>query len=232
MFQISLQALFKGWMGELGTDISQKLLLDFNEYHCFNNALVKGASRDTQIDHIIVSKYGIFVVETKNRSGWIFGGADDSHWTQVLYNKKIRFQNPLHQNKLHTKSIAYFLEIDHSKIHSVVIFWGDTFKNKMPENVITWREYTRYIKSKKKILFTNEEVDKICSQLQKLKDETPLFSGLRHAKSLQDRYNSTSICPKCGGKLVERVAQKGPKSGKKFLGCENYPRCRYTKQLD
>ena len=219
-------------MGEVGTDISQKLLLDSKEYHCFNDTLVQAGSRQTQIDHIIVSKYGLFVVETKNKRGWIFGSADDNHWTQVLFNKKVRFQNPLRQNYLHTKSLADFLEIDHSKIHSVVVFWGGTFKNQMPENVITWREYTRYIKSKKQILLTGDEVDRICSQLQNLKDETPLLSGLRHAKSLHDRYSSTSICPKCGGKLVERMARKGQKTKGKFLGCEKYPRCVYTKAFE
>ena len=231
MYKVSLQALFKGKVGELGTDISQKLLLNSKEYHCFNNALVKGVSRETQIDHIIVSKYGIFVVETKNRSGSIYGSADDSNWTQVLGNKRIGFQNPLQQNKLHTKSLAHFLKIDHGKIHSVVIFWGGTFKKEMPENVLTWRDYTRYIKSKKMILLTDDEVDRICSQLKNLKDETSFFSGIRHAKSLQDRYSSTSICPKCGGKLVERIAHKGQKAGGKFLGCKNFPRCFYKREL-
>ena len=218
-------------MGELGTDISQKLLLNPKEYRCFNNALVNGGSRETQIDHIIVSKYGLFVTETKNKSGWIYGSANDSEWTQVLYHRKIRFQNPLVQNKLHTKSLAHFLEIDHSKIHSIVVFWGGKFKKEMPENVVTWREYTRYIKSKNQILLTDDEVDKICNKLRTLKDETPFLAGMRHAKSLQDRYSSTTICPKCEGKLVERISQKGQKAGTKFLGCENYPRCIYTREL-
>lgn len=228
---MSFKARVKGLIGEVGTDISQKLLLDSKEYHCFNDTLVPAGSRQTQIDHIIVSKYGLFVVETKNKSGLIFGSAGDSQWTQVLFNKKVRFQNPLRQNYLHTKSLADFLEIDHSKIHSVVVFWGGTFKNQMPENVITWLEYTRYIKSKKQILLTGDEVDIICSQLQNLKDETPFLSGLRHAKSLHDRYSSTSICPKCGGKLVERIARKGQKAGGKFLGCDEFPRCLYKREL-
>ena len=230
-FQAQFKAQFKGFIGELGTNILQKLFLNSKEYHIFNNTLIPAGSRQTQIDHIIVSKHGLFVVETKNKSGWIFGRRDESNWTQVLFKKKVRFQNPLDQNHLHTKSLADFLEIDHSKIHSVVVFWSCTFKNQMPENVIKWREYIRYIKSKKHILLTGDEVDRICSQLQKVKDETPFLSGIRHAKSLHDRYSSTSICPKCGGKLVERVAHKGQKSGEKFLECEKYPRCLYKKEL-
>ncbi len=228
---MSLKALVKGWMGEVGTNVSQKLFLDSKEYHCLNNTLVQAGSRQTQIDHIIVSKYGLFVVETKNMSGWIFGTAIDSEWTQVIYRKKVRFQNPLNQNYLHTRSLADFLGIDHSKLHSVVVFWGATFKNEMPERVVKWWQYTGYIKSKRHILFTDEEVDGMCSKLRKLKDETALLSGRRHAKSLHDRYSSTTTCPKCGGKLLERMAHKGQKANKKFLGCEKFPRCRYTRDL-
>jgi|SRR5208283_4188097 len=45
----------------------------------------------------------------------------------------------------------------------------------------------------------------------------------------QDRHESTT-CPKCGGQLIERVAKKGSFSGKSFLGCSNYPRCKYIRK--
>ena len=229
---MSFKSTLKGFVGEVGTDISQKLFLNSKDYHVFNNTLIPSGSTQTQVDHIIVSKYGIFVVETKNIKGWIFGDANAENWTQVLYNKKSHFQNPLRQNSLHTRRLAAFLEIDESKIHSVIVFWRGEFKNKMPENVIKGHRYTGYIKSKKLVLLTEYEVDRICSQLKKLKNEASFLSGIRHAKSVRDRYNSTTICPKCGGSLRERVSRKGQKPGSKFLGCENFPRCRYIKQLD
>ena len=191
MFQISLQALFKGWMGESDTAISQWLFLNHRAYHCFNNVLVNARSRETQIDHVIVSKFGVFVTETKNRSGWIYGSGSNPNWTQVLYKKKIRFQNPLRQNYLHTKSLAEFLEIDHRKIHSIVVFRSGTFKTKMPENVLTSSEYTRYIKNKNQILFTDDEVDRICSRLRARKDETPFLSGL----DMQSCFKTDIVVP-------------------------------------
>jgi len=228
------QPLFKGWTGELKTNLTQKLLLDSEQYHVFNNVLIQKGTISTQIDHVIVSRYGLFVVETKNRSGWIFGNDKNDNWTQSNFGKKTSFQNPLRQNYRHTKSLSEFLGIPHNKIHSVVVFWGDCeFKTPMPDNVIHgFLKYQKYIKSKNTILFTDDEVNTICEQLSTIKKQTPFLSGFQHTRSLKKRYASTTICPKCGGNLIERKANKGIGAGNKFLGCENYPRCKYTKALD
>jgi hypothetical protein len=228
------QSLFKGWTGELKTNLTQKLLLDSKQYHIFNNVLIQKGTISTQIDHVIVSRYGLFVVETKNRSGWIFGSVENDNWTQSNFGKKTSFQNPLRQNYRHTKSLSEFLGIPHNKIHSLVVFWGDCeFKTPMPDNVIHgFFKYQKYIKSKNTILFTDDEVNRICEQLSTIKNQTPFLSGFHHTRSLKKRYASTTICPKCGGNLIERKAYKGIGAGNKFLGCENYPRCKYTKALD
>lgn len=222
------EALFKGWVGELKTKATQKLFLDSKQYHIFNNVIIPREEGTTQIDSVIVSKYGIFVVETKNRSGWIFGSEADSQWTQDNFGKKRRFQNPLQQNYLHSKTLAEFLGVEHNKMHSLIVFWGDCeFKTRMPENVVKGVfEPTNYIKSKKQILLTDNEVDRICTQLRTTKDNTSILQSVQHAYTLHKRYDSTSICPKCGGKLLVRNSSRG-----KFLGCENYPRCRYTRDL-
>jgi hypothetical protein len=228
---MSFQALFKGWTGELKTKFSQTLFLN-SQYHVFNSVIIQTDLRSTQIDHVIISKYGIFVVETKNRSGWIFGSEDNDQWTVSLYGKKVRFQNPLRQNYLHTKCLADFLAVDHRKLHSLVVFWGDCeFKTQMPENVVKGLKCVSYIRSKKQVLFTDDEVDKLCVRLKELKDNTSFMSGWRHTNSVKKRYESTSLCPKCGHKLVERTAYRGTSVQHKFLGCENFPYCRYTKEL-
>ena len=103
--------MLKGWLGELKTKVAEKLLLDSKVYHVFNNVLVSVNGRTTQIDHVIVSRYGIFVLETKDKTGWIFGSENQREWTQVIFNDRYRFQNPLRQNYLHTKSLSEFLAL-------------------------------------------------------------------------------------------------------------------------
>ena len=52
----------------------------------------------------------------------------------------------------------------------------------------------------------------------------------KHASGQSVR--SSSICLKCGGKLIVRTSTRGKEVGNKFLGCENYPSCRYIKDLE
>lgn len=230
---MAVQALIKGWTGELKTRIAQGFLLDIGVYHTFNNILVGTANHSTQIDHVIVSKYGLFVVETKNHSGWIYGSQNQKEWSEVFSygRKKVRFQNPLRQNYRHTKALAEFLAIDHSKLHSVVVFWGDCeFKTEMPENVVHGT-HTGYIKSKNQVLLSEDEVTAICDKLKALKDSTPFLAGWHHTRDLKRRFDSTTTCPRCGAALVQRRSRISKGTAEPFLGCVNFPRCRYTKQV-
>lgn len=229
---MSIKGMFKGWTGEIKTSLVQRFLLS-NEYHVFNNLIVPSGPRTTQIDHVIVSKYGLFVVETKNMSGWIFGGKDQAQWTQVFHRRKVQFQNPLRQNFLHTRSVAEYLGIPDIKVYSLIIFWGDCeFKTPMPPNVIKGGlnvEYANYIKGMRDTLFEDDEVDRICSTLKHVKDGTNIRTQFEHVRNLKRDFESDTKCPRCGADLVERVASKGKNAGGTFLGCKRYPACKYVK---
>jgi len=75
------------------------------------------------------------------------------------------------------------------------------------------------------------EVDKVCSDLTRAQEEASFFGGLRHNRELKEKYASTTICPKCGGDLIKRISRKGQYAEKPFLGCSNYPRCHYIKDI-
>ena len=228
---MGLEALFQGWQGELQSKVSQWLFLN-SEYHFFNNVILRLENGSTQIDHIVVSKFGVFVVETKKMRGWIFGNEHQDEWTQSIYGHKTKFQNPLRQNYKHTKSLADSLGIDHNKIFSLIVFWGDCkFKTKMPDKVLNNR-YTSYIKSKREVLFDDFEVGIICRKIKDIKDSTSIFSGREHVPNLKETHQVNSNCPKCGGHLLERIARREDKAGRKFLGCENFPKCHYIKDMD
>jgi len=232
---MGLGAIFKGWTGELKTKFTNSVFLD-ERYRVFNNVIISASQGSTQIDHVIVSRYGVFSIETKDKSGWIFGGERQERWTQDRYGKKDHFQNPLRQNYLHTKSLSEFLGIDHHSIHSVVIFWGDCeFKTPMPDGVfkgdVFGGKFKEYVRGKTAVLLAEDQVDRICAELKRAKDNAGFLCGLEHAKRVHDRFASHTVCPKCGKPLVKRVAHAGPNQGKPFLGCSNYPRCKYIKDL-
>ena len=67
-------------------------LLRGPDYHHLRRIIIPTLRGTTEIDHLIVSKFGIFVVELKNRSGWIYGNAADAYWTAVHFQEKFRFR--------------------------------------------------------------------------------------------------------------------------------------------
>jgi len=232
---VGLGALFKGSAGEFKTKFISSIFLK-EEYQIFNDIIIQTSHGSTQIDHVVVSKYGLFVIETKNKTGWIFGAPEQANWTQVIFNKHYQFQNPLRQNYSHIQGLSEILGIEDNKLHSIVVFWGDCkFKSEMPVNVVKGgllrNEFQNYIKSKDTILLTQKEINRICEQLSLAKENSGFFSHVHHVVDLKEKYNSDVTCPKCRGLLIRKVAYKGTKDEHDLLGCNNYPRCHYIKNI-
>ncbi len=233
---MSLASAFKGWIGEAVLTVAKKIVLDGDVYRDLNNVTIPTSNGTTQIDHIIVSRYGIFVIETKNMEGWIFGDEKQPQWTQSLYGKKFRFQNPLHQNYRHTKALEEFLGLPTSLFHSVVCFVGETSKLKtdLPANVICGGPW-RFIKAKTDVLIPGDQVATIVEAIKTgMRPKNILGLSTRetkreHLASLQERHSSTTICPKCGSGLVLRTIKKGEKTGQQFYGCTKFPACRFMR---
>ena len=220
----------RGWFGEQKTTFKLWLSLDSKTYRRFHNIIIPSNNGTTQIDHLLISPFGIFIIETKNRRGWIFGLENQSNWTQTLYNKKFTFQNPLRQIYRHKKVVSEFLELDEAVIHTIVYFVGDCeFKTPMPANVLK-SGLRRWVRSFNEETLNPDDIEYIVDRFNRLKLESKITKK-DHIRSLENRHNSSTHCPKCGSKLVEREARKGFRIGSKFLGCESFPKCRFTKEI-
>lgn len=220
---------FKGFIGELIINFTIKLRLDKKNYRLLKNVTFPTEDGTTQIDHILVSQYGLFVIETKNMQGWIYGSNQQKQWTQKNFKHTNKFQNPLHQNYKHTKTLASCLDIPDSKIFSVIVFVGDCeFKTDMPENVMFAGRLIRYIKSKQEILLSQPEVDSITAQIQSERLQPSIKTHqdhVMHVKEIQHKKESTRICPRCGSEMVLRTVKNGANMGQKFWGCSQFPKC-------
>lgn len=222
------KAILKGFIGEKVTQFGMWANLDDSIYRRFHDVIVPSLNGTTQIDHVVISRYGIFVIETKNYDGWIYGNETQRLWTQVIYRNKNQFQNPLHQNYKHTKSLATLFNLPHNRIHSVVYFAGKAeFKTQMPPNVIN-SSLSSYIKKFKQVIFDDKHLAIFESLLIDQK-QGQLFKKIDHFIHVKTNNQNSLQCPKCNAVLVERTAKNGKYAGKKFFGCSNYPRCRYTK---
>lgn len=221
-------SFLKGWVGEKSAQLGMWFKLDDDVYRRFHDIILKADDGTTQIDHVVVSMYGIFVIETKNYSGWIFGDEKQPKWTQVLFGSKKTFQNPLHQNYKHTMELARALGVPHDKVHSIVFFIGESqFKTVMPANVMD-KGLATYIGSFKDIVFVGQQLRTLEEKIRNLK-ANPASTRKEHVRNLVDRFESNNTCPKCGSELVERTVSRGENIGKTFVGCSNFPKCRYTK---
>ena len=225
-------AWFKGLAGEFLVNLSSKLLLNKNQYHLIKNVTIPTNLGTTQVDHIIVSVFGVFVVETKNMKGWIFGNQNQKTWTQKIYNHSSKFQNPLHQNYKHVKALESLLGLNNQQVHSVVVFVGNsTFKTDMPENVTHGAGYIKYIESKKEIVLSKSQVNEIIIKIEHSRLTPSFKTNHEHVKHVQNIVTNKASdnapnCPKCGGSMVLREATKGSKKGNKFWGCTKFPQCR------
>lgn len=133
---------FRGWSAEnRGEVLVRETLLKYCENqaaHVLSNVtlrLMDGTS--TQIDHILISTKGIFVIETKHYKGWIFANPKSKAWNQSIFHEKYKFQNPLNQNYKHVKAVQNLFEfLEPQLIHNIVVFSGDAvFKTNKPDNV-------------------------------------------------------------------------------------------------
>lgn len=216
----------KGARGERRVNSVLDRKLPAREYKVFHDVTLPSSHGSTQIDHIVVSRYGIFVIETKNYTGWIFGDAKSKVWTQIIYEEKNRFMNPLRQNYKHTKAVESFFSLSPKYVYSVVVFVGNAeFKTDLPANVTHRRGLCPFIQSKRELVLGAARVRDIAQKLSALKAGT-----LKEAPTLTVLRNKPQ-CPKCGEPMVKRVARKGKNAGGEFWGCPKFPRCRGVKQL-
>lgn len=229
---------FKGVFGEF---LVNKLLTSLPEtdYTLIKNVTLPTEDGTTQIDHIVISKFGIFVIETKNMKGWIFGSAHQKQWTQKIYRHSTKFQNPLHQNYKHIKTLESVLDCNAEHIHSVIVFIGDShFKTEMPNNVTYARGCLGYIKEFNQVVFSDTEVETLITRLNEIKMKPSLVTDYKHRKHVKELVatKETEVtnptCPRCGSTMIVRETKKGTNAGKKFLGCSEFPKCRGMSKLE
>ncbi|MGP5202854.1 NERD domain-containing protein [Psychrobacter aquimaris] len=211
---MSLKSSFKGFLGETVINVAMWLKLEKDVYHRLNGItlpLANGGS--TQIDHIIVSVYGIFVIETKNYKGWIYGKETQRQWTQSFPNgSKYKFQNPLRQNYLHIKTLADLLGLELSYFHSMIAFIGECelkTRDELPEHVLT-SGMVSYVKKKQDKILTEDEVASIVEQINSNRFSKSWRTNRQHKAYLKDKHSPSNKKPSgnANDKPVAKVANK------------------------
>lgn len=224
----------KGYIGESKVSVVAMFALPRSTYTTFHDVILAVPDGTTQVDHIFVSRFGVFVVETKNMGGWIFGAARDRQWTQVFRNgHKARFQNPLRQNYRHTKAVEAALvglRLPSGAIRSVVAFVGKAeLKTEMPPNVTVGTGFASYVRSFREPIMSESQVLGACSMIESVNLATSAAKHRHHVRDLKAKKGLADPhkCPRCGREMMPRTARSGSNAGGRFLGCSGFPACRY-----
>ena len=231
---------FRRWIAKLFGFVGEKMVavrlkrLSKERYRVFNDLiLATGKTATTQIDHLVVSVYGLFVIETKNYTGWIYGKEGARNWTQNLYGNKAEFYNPVLQNAGHIRSLRWLLTgITPLPIYSIVAFSGaaDLRVSVKEAFVIHWRQVRGTIYRFREPRLSAEQVDTICDKILSVRVKPTGKARRQHVRNVKaaqkKKETDTGRCPRCGGRLVIRNGRYG-----RFYGCSNYPHCKYTEEV-
>lgn len=178
----------KGKIGEFTLSTHIKLYLKDAHYILLNDlTLPDGQGATTQIDHVLLSPYGVFVIETKNYKGWIFGGEHQKIWTQKIYKQSFKFQNPLHQNYKHLKVLEWVLSdiLAAEYLHSIVVFMPNAeFKTEMPNKVFRGAMWTDYVKTYQDVVISELKLKRIQHRLEKQALERSWKTNRVHVEDL------------------------------------------------
>lgn len=232
---------------------------NMNGKFLFNCYLPKENSETTEIDVILINTNGIYVFESKNYSGWIFGDEKGKYWTQTLpqgrgRSHKEHFFNPIMQNEIHIKWLHSLIG-EGNPIYSIIVFSERCTLKKITITSQDIQVINRYMiesavkhaGSRQSKKLSPEEIDEIYNILYpftqineeqkiqhinniKMNHSTPELNNKVNVGMVTGLNKSEiQICPRCGATLILRTAKKGINAGQQFYGCSNYPKCRYIR---
>lgn len=204
--------------------------LPIREYLLLSDVMIKDEKGTHQIDHIVISKFGIFVIEVKNYGGLIVGNEYKEMWAQYLGANKFYFRNPIYQNYSHIKALEKLLNLDESKFISIICNSNRSKLKIQSKSIVTQTDFINKEILKKQEVIVNQDINEIKSIIERnnIKDKEQRKKHIKDIKSkikVNEIKENNMICPKCGNKLVKRVSKYG-----EFIGCSNYPKCKYIKK--
>ena len=221
--------------GQRGENLIADILYDTvtGEFALFQNVYVPNEGKTSEIDLVMVHEKGVFVFESKNYGGWIYGSIEDLNWTQMFPDRKSLFYNPVRQNQNHIKALSQYLQMPERCFYSYIVFSDRCLLRKVPDNtssmIITQSveldEHLKRMISALPPLYSAEEVRRIADRLVPLTDVSEEVKA-QHIADIRAAQEST-ICPFCGNELVMRHGKYGD-----FWGCSSYPKCKFKRKVE
>lgn len=217
--------------------VSQALSSMGSEYIVLDDILLDTRGGYTQVDHIVVSIYGIFIIETKNYSGKVVGSESAVQWKHYRHDGSGHdFYNPVKQNRAHCIAVCNVLGLQLPDVVPVVVFTDKCdLSLRCTSYVVNLSNLNSIFMRYRTQRLTELQVKSIVNRIigMNMVDATSRAAHLNQVSVKQaigthgrEFIMYTGRCPKCGGQMQIKDGKYG-----QFLGCVNYPRCRYTARM-
>ncbi len=225
----------KGPLGEYLIKYVLDNMIATTGYPTYTNLIVpnpNSLAHTAEIDVLLLTIKGIFVFESKNYAGWIFGSDGQRQWTASLAkDKRERFYNPVMQNREHVRALAAYLGLHESAFRSYIVFSKRSVLKEVPADTSEYcvcqrpslRSRLRNDLRAREALFSDEHFRSLKARLDVLAAASGEGAREEHVEQVREAMRT---CPLCGKPLVERHRKS---DGGAFIGCSGYPRCRYTR---
>lgn len=156
---ITCLLFYKQIVGRAGEYWTKKELKKLGKgYLIINDLMIRTEDKKThQIDHVVISKFGIFVIETKQYDGYITGNDYDKKWCMKAWKNRLYINNPVHQNYGHIKALQEVLKLNEKKFISIICMSGNAKLKIKSNKVVKVNDVINKIKSYQNILIDNCE---------------------------------------------------------------------------
>ena len=148
------------------------------QYMVINDLMFRNSkNRTTQIDHVVVSPYGIFVIETKNITGHIYGSAEAQQWKRywrawyrgVEHSSELEFRNPLLQNRAHIVALNIVLsQFRPPQLISVIAFSPNAELKVHADgaHMIYWSQLRQFIRRYRTPVMSTDQAETVYNYLR------------------------------------------------------------------
>ncbi len=227
-----IKAVTPRWRGKAGENRVSMILSSLpREYYVINNVTVPMQRGTSQIDHVVVSPYGIFVIETKNYTGFISGSEKSEDWQENFgRRRKYTFRNPIKQNWGHIYALSSYLGLSRAVFKPIVVFsnHASLHIDTTYVPVLTMAHLRSFILNYNQEIIPFTQVEQIYERISQA-NLTGTEAGDHHVQFVKETIAQKEdalrqgLCPRCGGSLILRRGKYGS-----FYGCSNYPKCKFT----
>lgn len=216
----------KGKVGEFIVKLCYRIVLPRRKFKLYNNIILEHDGRSSQIDHLIISQYGIYVIETKNYSGRIYGNETSEQFTQYIGKNKYSFYSPIKQNQGHIYALKKVIG-DFDYTSHVVFLAGSILQVTSNTFVGTPLQSALTIRKNDVVAMSEIHLEAFIEKLENVIQNTTIterqhIANVAIAQVKAENALRAKVCPKCGSKLVLRKGNYG-----EFYGCSAYPKCKY-----